>query len=380
MKSGIFLISPDEVSLFSMRDTNVGTRNLIAEQRPNRLRLAFEGEPALVPPVISDTPLPGPGDRMIPSLPTMFLATPVRSDDGSVIAVLAVRLDPAADFTRLFRAGRIGVSGETYAFDREGRLLSDSRFDRKLVDIGLRKPDGLSILEVRIGDPGRRLSAQQPADQGAGDLPLTLMASHAVQGQAGVNVDGYRDYRGVPVLGSWTWDDQLDFGIVCEIDESEALGVFKVTRAIVVTMLAVTTLLAFALAAYMSKIRKLSERKAQETAIREREERFSSLVQNIPGAVYRCEMDGNWTMSYISERIEEISGYPAADFVQNSMRSYASIIHPDDVEMVNQAVEKGLREKSFYLIEYRIVRSDGAIRWMFEKGKAIRGGEMLEGV
>lgn len=47
------------------------------------------------------------------------------------------------------------------------------------------------------------------------------------------------------------------------------------------------------------------------TTLQQSEERFRGLVDNIPGAVYRCRCDDHWTMEYISDSIETISGYLA---------------------------------------------------------------------
>jgi PAS domain S-box-containing protein len=105
------------------------------------------------------------------------------------------------------------------------------------------------------------------------------------------------------------------------------------------------------------------------SGLRESEEQFRTLVSNIPGAIFRCAFDADWTMEYLSDSIEAISGYPAADFIQNRVRSFASIIHPDDTDMLEDAVGEGRP----YEAEYRIVRSDGAIRWVHERGQAARG-------
>ena len=59
-----------------------------------------------------------------------------------------------------------------------------------------------------------------------------------------------------------------------------------------------------------------------------------SLVANIPGALYRCACDPDWTMAWMSQEIEEISGYPATDFIDSSARTFASVIHPDDREQI----------------------------------------------
>ncbi len=101
------------------------------------------------------------------------------------------------------------------------------------------------------------------------------------------------------------------------------------------------------------------------------EERFRSLVANIPGAVYRCACDEQWTMQFISDAIEELSGYPASDFLHNRVRSYSSIIHPEDRPLVAEAVQEGVTTREPYAVEYRIVMADGHERWVYEKGRAV---------
>lgn len=113
------------------------------------------------------------------------------------------------------------------------------------------------------------------------------------------------------------------------------------------------------------------ERDRAENALRESEEKFRTLTANIPGAVYRCANDPEWTIDFISDAIEEISGYEASDFIQNKVRSYASIIHTDDTNMVSEIVHKAVSNHEPYLIEYRILRSDGKIRWVYEKGQGV---------
>src|SRR4051812_12206179 len=72
--------------------------------------------------------------------------------------------------------------------------------------------------------------------------------------------------------------------------------------------------------------------------LRENEALLRSLVANIPGAVYRCACDEHWTMQWLSDAVEEISGYPASDFIDNAVRTYSSVIHPDDREPVERSV------------------------------------------
>jgi len=115
----------------------------------------------------------------------------------------------------------------------------------------------------------------------------------------------------------------------------------------------------------------IAERQQAEAALRASEERFRSLVSNIPGAIYRCACDCDWTMEFISDAIQEISGYRAIDFIHNSVRTFASLIHPEDLAMVERAVHKGLDARQPYIIEYRIIHADGSVRWVYEKGQGI---------
>ena len=71
------------------------------------------------------------------------------------------------------------------------------------------------------------------------------------------------------------------------------------------------------------------------------EERLSALLSitsRMDGFLYRCRNDATYTMLYISEGIQKVSGYPAIDFENNKVREYTSVIHPDDLSTVYAAV------------------------------------------
>ncbi|WRH68817.1 MAG: PAS domain-containing protein [Planktothrix sp. GU0601_MAG3] len=117
--------------------------------------------------------------------------------------------------------------------------------------------------------------------------------------------------------------------------------------------------------------RDISDRKQIERTLRERQGEYRSLVANIPGAVYRGVLEEDRMMVFLSQGIEVITGYPAADFIQNRIRSFNSIIHPDDLAKVKRKIRISFESRQPYILEYRLIRIDGNIRWVYEKGQVI---------
>lgn len=117
--------------------------------------------------------------------------------------------------------------------------------------------------------------------------------------------------------------------------------------------------------------RDITDRVKAEESLRESEKRFRTLVSNIPGVIFRCANDRDWTMDFISDPIKEISGYPAEDFINNRVRTYASIIHPEDAGEVDRVIQKYLAREKPYSITYRIQGADGGSRWVQENGQGV---------
>lgn len=112
----------------------------------------------------------------------------------------------------------------------------------------------------------------------------------------------------------------------------------------------------------------ITEQKQAEQDLRQSRDQFQALVANIPGITYRCLADKHWTMVYMSGSIDPLSGYPASDFIQNKVRSYASVIHPEDGPRLEEEIAKALAGKSSWLLNYRVIHKDGSIRYVEERG------------
>lgn len=203
-----------------------------------------------------------------PSEPAMFAAAPVHDENGDIIAALGFRISSVSGFTRILNVARSGATGETYAFDSNGVLISDSRFYEDLRAIGLipDDPDSRPILQVEIRDPGGNMVEGFVPSLPLRARPLTRMAADAIQGNSGVDVGGYRDYRGVPVVGAWTWLPEYGFGVATEIDVAEAYGTLESLRTafwVLIGLLAISAL-GIALSYWILRVMRRSVRRAEK--------------------------------------------------------------------------------------------------------------------
>jgi PAS domain S-box-containing protein len=124
---------------------------------------------------------------------------------------------------------------------------------------------------------------------------------------------------------------------------------------------------------FVCYIADISEFKEMARAVHESEAQLRSLIENIPGVAYRCLMDARWTMLFMSDAAETLTGYPSAEFVgENAIRCFNDISHPEDVEHNQAVVAASIREHRPFVVEYRITHADGSIRWMWEHGSAVR--------
>lgn len=217
---GFFVVTPDGTNIASARNRNLGWVNLLAPQG-DYLNRVIDGETLMSLPLRSDVPIKDEKGRLSEGLPTMFVGTPIRDTDSSVLAVLLFRIGPQSHFNPILQRGRIGTTGETYAFDRDGKMVSESRFMPHLYETGLLPREASDNLDIELRDPGVNLVTGEASEFEWADQPLTVMAQSATSGETGQNLAGYRDYRGVPVIGSWLWIDELDIGITTEIDVDE---------------------------------------------------------------------------------------------------------------------------------------------------------------
>jgi serine/threonine protein kinase len=209
--------------------------------------------------------------RVKTGVPTMHVCVPIRDAAFQIIAVLGLRIRPEREFTNILQLGRIGESGETYAINKNGTMVSNSRFDDDLILMGL-LPDeenSHSLLNLQVRNPGGSLKDGYRPSVRRAELPLTKAAEVVATGTSGVDVAGYRGYRGDLVVGAWQWIPKYDMGVITEIDHAEAYRPLTILRWAFFSLLGLLILSSAAIFVFTLVVARL-QREAQKAAIEAR--------------------------------------------------------------------------------------------------------------
>ncbi|MFZ4621237.1 MAG: PAS domain S-box protein [Bacteroidota bacterium] len=116
--------------------------------------------------------------------------------------------------------------------------------------------------------------------------------------------------------------------------------------------------------------RDISERKLAEESLRESEHRFRTLAENLPGVVYLCKNDDRFTMLYLNDQVEQLTGYSKDEFLEERI-SFVDLYHPDDVQEIMDNVSAALEHRVPFHLTYRIRHMNGTWRWIEEQGIGI---------
>lgn len=114
-----------------------------------------------------------------------------------------------------------------------------------------------------------------------------------------------------------------------------------------------------------------NKRKEAEFKLKENVRFLSTLIKNLPGFIYRCRNDRDWTMEYITPQVEEITGYKPEELIYNRDFSFNDLIHPDYRDYLWEKWQRVLAEKSVFEDEYPIITKSGEIKWVWERGRGI---------
>ncbi|WP_339747805.1 ATP-binding protein [uncultured Maricaulis sp.] len=234
----------------------------------------------------------------------MYAIAPIMSDTG-VRGYFALRIDPFAEYSAIFSIGRAGRSGGTFAVDRDGLLLTEARYADTFRAAGLLAEGHPSMLHVEVRDPGTNLTDGAVPSMPYAQWPLTEAAQMVSNGPRGANMTGYRDFRGVLVMGNWAWNAQREIGIITEVEVGEALAGVNRARAVLRVFAVAMALCFITIAVLFNAHRTLSRRRARETL--EATLRFRQILMTAAEGIFG--FDGNGIVTFINPRACEMLGY-----------------------------------------------------------------------
>lgn len=145
---GYFVTNRDKTIVASSHEGLVGRKEIPGLDRA--VTATLDGRTVISPPTASMLPWKDMDGQMRTGVPIMLVSAPIRDTSFSVAGALTLQLRPQDEFTQILQLGRLGQSGETYAFDKSGLMVSNSRFDHDLIMHGLiaDRPDAHSSISA----------------------------------------------------------------------------------------------------------------------------------------------------------------------------------------------------------------------------------------
>ncbi|NUO09520.1 MAG: cache domain-containing protein [Candidatus Brocadia sp.] len=197
----VFIANPTGTIIISTDKNNIG-KDVSAAQY---FQEAMKGKTFFSDIMPSTTPIENEFGELELGLPTMFVSTSVNNEKMEILGILVYKLD-VNELTKLIMPMKATETGEVYLINKDGFMLTMSRFTENLKESGNIKKR--TPLELKVANPK------------TGNL--TLAVQQCLKGGEGYNDSGYLDYRGTSVIGSWMWLPYLNWGLITEIDIDEA--------------------------------------------------------------------------------------------------------------------------------------------------------------
>ncbi|EQC46063.1 hybrid sensor histidine kinase/response regulator [Bacteriovorax sp. Seq25_V] len=259
----------------------------------------------------------------------MFIAAPIYDETSTFSGLVVLVYDPTRVLREIFDYAKMGESGEVYAFDGSGLILNDSRFDDHLRDIKLIGMNESSGLKLRLFDPGKNLIEEQNRE--FKKTEFTLMVRSALNFGNGENFEGYRDYRGVPVVGAWRWLDRYGIGIAAEVDVDEAYrgkNLLNENFTKIFLLLGVFILLYIFYNYEESKLRESIE--ATNKLLKQKNLEIEQFFKTVSKHVLISKTDTRGVITYANENFEKASKFKESELIGKNHNIVRSDFHGKD--------------------------------------------------
>lgn len=237
------------------------------------------------------------------------------------------------ELSELLEFSRVGATGEAYLVNKEGFMVTQSRFTNDLLDLDYFEMDKSGNPVIHLHNPGVNIM-EGNFPKNPEELKLTYSADNVIKEKRGVNVEGYSDYRGVDVQGAWTWLDNYNLGLITEIDKDESLSVFYFIREAAMMVLAITILIILISLTFTLSLGE----KANEVLIKAKEDlelevlkRTSDLrlqtaaLDAAANAIFITDTEG--TISWLNQATINLTGYSREELIGQNPKIFKSGQH-----------------------------------------------------
>jgi PAS domain S-box-containing protein len=346
---GFVVFDSSGLQIASLLDQPIGQQKLI--QYSDFVQRSLEGGTVVSLPFLSEIPLPTIHGQWKKKWPTMFVSAPVRDDSGEVVAVLSFRLRPEIEFSRITEIGRVGESGETFAFTQNGMMISNSRFTKELKGMKILSddPDQMSMLKVRLIERGKYFNKRNPR--------LIHPVQKSNKKEDGVNIEGYSDYRGVMVIGAWAWLDDYNFGLVTEIDLDEAFAPFIIMKRVFVSFFALLLVAIGAFWFVSTRGLKLeNERKKVSGLLKDSEKKANLILSNTLDGIVTIHPNG--VIQSFNRAAEKIFGYKAEEILGKNVRLLMPELYSEWYDDLGSTQEGRGRRKDGTIFDLELATSE----------------------
>lgn len=286
--------------------------------------------------------------------------TPVMNSSGELQGVLYAALPAEDEFSQILNRLHYGKRGESYAFDKNGRMLSASRYTEELrstpLMAGIEQEE--TIYNIVLKDPGGNLLNGYKPVQPLADSPLILPVRNALSARderlqdsilVGSVIEKHRNYYGQNVISQWLWWKEYDFGIIVETPLSVALTTLKYFDYILIVLFVFIFFLSFMLFNSNIRIAKFGK-KIEDFSQLGQYKLKEKLGEGGFGEVFKAEHAFLKTPVAIKLLKKEFNKTDLLERFEREVKFTSSLQHPNTIHVFDYGTTKN--EQFYYVMEF----------------------------
>ncbi|QDU73547.1 Serine/threonine-protein kinase PrkC [Bremerella volcania] len=221
---GIYFVANAAGVILASTEENAINQTLAGTRRLQVFSDVFQNKAGFIPPMRPDHEMTIPGTR--PSVAFTWVYQPIYDDSNLPSALLCFGYYSVGNFTKSLINARTGQTGEAYAFDANGLMLTESRFTKDLWRMGILPEGEPSRANLMLRPPFAMQHPNPENHHRFTRLIAEALADHKSGPKSAVMMEPYLNYRGHYVVGAWQWIDEYNFGVAYETESQEAFRPF----------------------------------------------------------------------------------------------------------------------------------------------------------